>query len=238
VAGTVALYRSLDPAASVATIRARLQAASPMPVPALDVAWGALQGPAFLAQAPPGWPPAPFNDVVRPSFYAAAVDWGYDTGVTTGTSPSTFAPTSTINRAQAIAMLWRVAGEPAPVSANPFTDVPAGSYFEDAATWAYEQGITTGIDGSDRFAPLRVLTRAQAITLLWRTDGEPAPASANPFIDVPAGSWFDDATAWAYQRGITTGVGGSDRFEPARDIVRAQHITTLWRWVGSPPARP
>ena len=50
-----------------------------------------------------------------------------------------------------------------------FTDVPAGSYYEDAAYWAADAGITTGCD-EDKFCPTGTLTRAEMITFLYRYD--------------------------------------------------------------------
>lgn len=240
VAGIIGLYLSLVIDPGVDTIRANLQAASPMVSPALNVAWGRLSAPALLALAPPGWPQAPFDDVIRPSFYATAVDWGWNTGVTTGTSASTFSPARSVDRAQAFTMLWRMAGSPVPTIGNPFSDVPPGRYFTDAAVWAAQEGITTGIGGDPSvFAPNKLVTRAQAITMLWREMGEPDPADpTNPFPDVPPGVWFDESTNWGFEQGITTGVGGTGLFEPARNINRAQHIAMLWRWVGSPPVPP
>lgn len=240
VAGIIGLYLSLVIDPGVDTIRANLQAASPMGSPALNIAWGRLSAPALLALAPPGWPRSPFDDVDRPSFYATAVDWAWNTGVTTGTSASTFSPTRTIDRAQAFTMLWRMAGAPEPTIANPFSDVPPGRFFTDAAIWASQEGITTGVGGDPSvFAPDKLVTRAQAITMLWRESGEPEPANpTNPFPDVPPGVWFDESTNWGSEQGITTGVGSTGLFKPADTINRAQHIAMLWRWIGSPPSPP
>jgi len=240
VAGIIGLYLSLVFDPGVATVRANLQTASPMGSPAIDVGWGRLSAAALMELAPPGWPLSPFDDVVRPSFYAPAVDWGWGTEITTGTSPTTFSPTRTLNRAEAFTMLWRMAGEPVPTIDNPFTDVPDGRFYTDAAVWAVQEGITTGVgDDPTVFAPDRLVTRAQAIAMLWRESGEPAPTNpVNPFSDVTPGIWFDAPTNWGSELGITTGVGSTGRFEPGLNINRAQHIALLWRWVGSPPSPP
>jgi hypothetical protein len=237
VAGVIGLYLSLAGKPGVATIRSNLQLASPMGTPAINVAWGRLSAPALLALAPPVWPLAPFDDVVRPSYYAPAVDWGWVTDVTTGTSATTFSPTVTINRAQAFAMLWRIVGQPQPTIPNPFVDVPPNAYFEEAAVWAIETGVTEGVGGDPTvFAPSRLVTRAQAITMLWRQMGEPEPKNPiNPFSDVTPGIWYDKATNWGAEQGITTGVGTTGTFQPARNINRAEHIAMLWRWQGAPP---
>jgi len=178
---------------------------------------------------------APFSDVPIGTYFDVAVRWAWATGVTTGTGTSGgFAPGTGIPRAQLVTMLWRIAGEPQPTIANPFTDIPAGAYFTDATTWAFTEGITTGVNRSDRFEPGRAVNRAQAIAMLWRMAGEPQPTGPNPFSDIPAGAYFADATTWAFTEGITTGVNRSDRFAPFEDLTRAQLVTMLWRSAGSP----
>ena len=88
---------------------------------------------------------------------------------------------------------------------NPFTDVPAGSYYEDAVIWAVDKGITTGTSATT-FNPNGICTRAQAVTFLWRAAGSPAAKSAvMPFTDVKAGSYYYDAVLWAVEQGITKG---------------------------------
>ena len=86
-----------------------------------------------------------------------------------------------------------------------FTDVPAGSYYEDAVIWAVDKGITTGTSATT-FDPNGICTRAQAVTFLWRAAGSPAAKSAvMPFTDVKAGSYYYDAVLWAVENGITKG---------------------------------
>ena len=88
---------------------------------------------------------------------------------------------------------------------NPFTDVPAGSYYEDAVIWAVDKGITTGTSATT-FNPNGICTRAQAVTFLWRAAGSPAAkSSAMPFADVKAGSYYETAVLWAVENGITKG---------------------------------
>lgn len=233
LAGMIGLLRTLDPDMGPTEVRCQLQMATTMPSPKLDVAWGAAEAPALLEGAG-AWPCAPFGDVARPSYYGRAVDWAWDESVTTGTSATTFSPTASINRAQAVGLLWRLAGEPAPTNPNPFTDIPPGAWFTDAAVWAYGEGITTGAGSPDRFNPQGSLTRAQAVTLLWRYENEPTPTTQAPFTDVPPGAWFASAADWAFSEGITTGKGSPQTFAPADTANRAQHITMLWRWQGAP----
>ena len=118
---------------------------------------------------------------------------------------------------------------------NPFTDVPAGSYYEDAVIWAVDKGITTGTSATT-FNPNGICTRAQAVTFLWRAAGSPAAKSAvMPFTDVKAGSYYYDAVLWAVEQGITKGTSDT-MFSPDATCSRAQIVAFLWRSEKSPAA--
>ena len=54
-----------------------------------------------------------------------------------------------------------------------------------------------------------------------------------PFIDVPAGSYYEDAVVWAVEKGITSGTSAVT-FDPNGNCTRAQAVTFLWRAAGSP----
>jgi hypothetical protein len=116
-------------------------------------------------------------------------------------------------------------------------DVEAGSYYEPAVAWMLHEGLTTGVGGRAEFMPSRPVTRAEVVTFLWRLEGSPrAPASG--FEDVPEGLWFSTAVGWARAEGLTTGVGGSNRFAPDLGVTRAEVATFLWRLQGSPRVPP
>lgn len=122
-----------------------------------------------------------------------------------------------------------------PTGKNPFIDVPAGSYYEDAVIWAVDKGITTGTSATT-FNPNGICTRAQAVTFLWRAAGSPAAKSAvMPFTDVKAGSYYYDAVLWAVEQGITKGTSDT-MFSPDATCTRAQIVTFLWRSQKSPAA--
>lgn len=122
-----------------------------------------------------------------------------------------------------------------PTGKNPFIDVPAGSYYEDAVIWAVDKGITTGTSATT-FNPNGICTRAQAVTFLWRAAGSPAAKSAvMPFTDVKAGSYYYDAVLWAVEKGITKGTSDT-MFSPDATCTRAQIVTFLWRSQKSPAA--
>ena len=116
-----------------------------------------------------------------------------------------------------------------------FTDVPSGSYYEDAVLWAVGEGITMGIS-AQAFAPDGSCTRAQAVTFLWRAAGSPAPVSAKTrFADVAASSYYSDAVLWAVENGITNGTSDT-AFSPDAVCTRAQIVAFLWRAKGRPAA--
>ncbi|MGO5097067.1 S-layer homology domain-containing protein [Agathobaculum sp. LCP25S3_E8] len=118
---------------------------------------------------------------------------------------------------------------------NYFVDVPASAYYYDAVLWAAERGITGGTDAT-RFSPDGVCTRAQAVTFLWRAAGSPAPsATAMPFTDVAADSYYYNAVLWAMENGITAGTS-STTFSPDLKCSRAHIMTFLWRSEKSPAA--
>ena len=111
-----------------------------------------------------------FGDVPADAYYAKAVAWAVENGITEGTSDTTFAPGTICTRAQGAALLYRAAGSPAVSGSAAFTDVPADAYYADAAAWAEQKGITGGI-GNGLFGPHNNCTRAQIVTFLYRMYG-------------------------------------------------------------------
>ena len=111
-----------------------------------------------------------FADIPADAYYAKAVAWAVENGITEGTSDTTFAPGTICTRAQGAALLYRAAGSPAVSGSAAFTDVPADAYYADAAAWAEQKGITGGI-GNGLFGPHNNCTRAQIVTFLYRMYG-------------------------------------------------------------------
>ena len=107
-----------------------------------------------------------FTDVAADAYYAKAVAWAVENGVTTGTGDNRFSPDDPCTRGQAVTFLWRALGQLTGDTAS-FADVPADSYFAQAVAWAAQSGVTTGV-GNNLFAPGGDCTRAQIVTFLWR----------------------------------------------------------------------
>ena len=107
-----------------------------------------------------------FADVPAGAFYAKAVAWAVDAGITTGTGEGRFSPDEPCTRAQAVTFLCRAQRAKAEGRAQ-FSDVPADAYYAEAVAWAAESGVTDGIGGG-LFGPEQDCTRAQIVTLLYR----------------------------------------------------------------------
>ena len=108
-----------------------------------------------------------FADVSAGSYYAKAVAWAVENGITGGTGDGLFSPDATCTRAQSAAFLYRAAGSPAVNGSAGFSDVAADAYYAQAVAWAKEHGITDGIGGG-LFGSANDCTRAQIAAFLWR----------------------------------------------------------------------
>ncbi len=173
-------------------------------------------------------PKVSFTDVKKSDYYYDAVAWAVELGVTTGTSDTTFSPSASCTRAQAVTFLWRAAGSPAPKgNKNPFTDIKKSDYFYKAVLWAAENNVTSGMT-STTFAPNAVCTRGQIVTFLWRAQGGKKVAASNPFKDVKKSDYYYDAVLWAVKNNVTTGTA-ADKFSPDATCTRGQIVTFLYR---------
>ena len=116
-------------------------------------------------------------------------------------------------------------------SGLPFTDVSAGDWFYEAVQFVYENGLMDGV-GNNLFAPNATLTRAMAVTILYRLEGSPDLDGENlgyPFADVDGNAWYGDAVYWARCNGIVDGVE-NNHFDPTGSLTREQMATVLYRY--------
>lgn len=111
-----------------------------------------------------------FDDVDQSRYYAAAIAWAAEKGITTGYyGTNNFGPDDFCTREQIVTFLWRYAETPAPVNPASFTDAKEGAYYLDALSWAAENGITVGLnDGTGRFGVGQSCTRGMCVTFLQR----------------------------------------------------------------------
>ena len=172
-----------------------------------------------------------FEDVPTNAYYAKAVEWAVEKGITTGTTATTFSPNASCTRAQMVTFLWRAAGAPETEVSTAFTDVKGDAYYAQAVAWALDNGITNG-KGKGLFDPNGTVTRAESITMLFRYAKGTANANVKSgFTDVDAYAYYFNAVDWAVNNEITNGTTATT-FSPNADCVRAQIVTFLFRLLG------
>ena len=142
-----------------------------------------------------------------------AIDFVSARGLVNGVSDTIYAPNASATRAQ----LWTILARQNDADLN-----SGNTWYEKAQNWAKDKGVSDGAN------PNAAINRAQMVTMLWRTMGQPTATDKVSFADVPAGSYYAQAVAWAVESGITAGVGGG-RFDPSATCTRAQIAAFLAR---------
>ena len=163
------------------------------------------------------------------------VDFVLENGYFSGTGADAFSPKGCMTRAMMVTVLWRIAGMPKAEGACVFADVPQNAYFSRAVLWAGQTGLANGIS-ADRFGPDVLLTRAQAVALLYRffaPEGSASADSLRGFADASAvGNYARAAFGWAVENGVVTGQRGADGRQylaPNDSITREQAAALLMR---------
>ena len=175
-----------------------------------------------------------YNDVKAGDWYANAVNYVTLTGLMNGTGDG-FSPNLAINRGMMVTVLYRMAGSPEVTAENPFTDVPADTWYTDALIWASENDITAGTSDTT-FSPTNSLTREQLATFFYRfADFEnPDPieitGDLTGFTDAgQVASYATDAMKWAIGEGLISGTTETT-LSPKATATRAQVATILMRY--------
>ena len=176
----------------------------------------------------------PFVDVSESSVYYDAILWAYyhePQQITGGYTATEFRPGNPCTRGQVVTFLWRAAGCPEPTGdTSMFNDASSiAAPYQKAVAWAVEKGITTGYnDGT--FRPNDSVTRAQFVTFLWRYEGKPATSgSIAGFTDASSiAEPYQQAVAWAVEKGITTGYNDGS-FSPNATCTRWAVVLFMYR---------
>lgn len=168
-----------------------------------------------------------FKDVFVDSYYADAVKWAVDNGITAGVSANKFGSGQDCQRQQIVTFLWKNLNSPEPQSIAGFADMPTNETFRKAISWAAENGITSG-EGNNRFGSSNGCTRAQAMTFIWRALGRPEPQSTAAFTDLPQSEDVRKAISWAAENKITSGVS-STQFGSNQTCKRQEIVTFLYK---------
>ncbi len=170
---------------------------------------------------------APFTDVPEDAWYKEAVDYVYANGLMSGTSATTFAPSTQLSRAMMVQILYNLEDRPAAAESAAFTDVAADAWYAGAVNWAAGEGIVSGY-GNGKFGPDDLITREQMANMLyyyaqWAGLEPSAGADAlQGFQDAgQVSSWASDAVSWAVSSGLISGTG-NQTLAPTATATRAE----------------
>jgi len=128
-------------------------------------------------------------------------------------------------------VVFSVSGTDNPEDTLEFTDVESQSWYYNSVKYVFENKIMQGVSYT-LFSPNGRLTRAMAVTILFRLSGEPSENNDNTFIDVEKGKWYSKPISWAQSEGIVNGKT-PEVFDPDGEILRAEFATMLYRYLSS-----
>lgn len=173
-----------------------------------------------------------FSDIPAKAWYAGAVNYAVEKKWMNGVGDGKFDPEGTMTRAMLVTVLWRDASSPA-AGVNRFTDVPNGSWYTPAVTWAADAKVVTGTSDST-FDPNGNITREQMATILYRYAQKSgfdtsARGDLSGFPDAATVSnYAREAVAWAVGAGLINGSDG--KLLPKGNATRAQVSAILMRY--------
>ncbi len=185
-----------------------------------------------------GWKDATkrYIDVKNGKWYTNSVDFVSNVGYMVGVSDNEFGVYQPMTRAQLISVLYRLAGSPeVGDKTHPFKDVPAGSYFEKAVIWGYNEKIVSGTTATT-FEPYKNVTRAQMVAFLYRFFEKPEVTEdyLSDFEDAAqVAPYARNAMNWAVSNELIFGVVHGDRvlIDPNANLTRAQGAAVIYRLV-------
>lgn len=184
----------------------------------------------YEGEPPGGW--HPFRDIDSGQYYAEAVAWLYNAGITTGLTPTGYGPEQTITRGELATFLWRLAGTPSAPQSG-FADVPRTTYFAKAVDWMVAQGITQGTTNTT-FSPSRELTRGEFATFLYRYEGSPWVGVEGGGVCLADGqfdplgivAYFNDFASVDAMDSLETGVQHRDEYVVSQQSWQGDHAST------------
>lgn len=180
----------------------------------------------------------PYQDVSENDWFYQGAVYTYEKGIMTGLTSDLFGPAESLNRAQAAVILWRMAGKPEAVSGNEFPDVPESDWYTEAVNWAVEEEIITGYMNG-LFGPADVLTREQAVTILWRyAKANGMDVSVKGDLDsyqdgADVEAFAKEAMQWAVGNNIITGKEEETVLDPQGSVTRAEYAVIVTRFMKS-----
>lgn len=176
----------------------------------------------------------PFTDVRESDWFYEDVAFAYENGLFAGTSDTTFSPNASMTRAMLVTVLYRLEGQPAVNGRSGFSDVQYNGYYEDAVTWAADNGIVNGTS-TTTFSPNANVTREQMAAILYRYAqykkyNTAASSGLNGFTDHASVSGYAAVSLeWAVAEKLVNGSAG--KLMPTGNATRAQVAAILHRFV-------
>ena len=174
-----------------------------------------------------------YVDVPETSWFRDAIEYVDENDLMNGVSDTHFAPNAITNRAMAVTVLYRIAGEPAVTGDSPFVDVVAGAWYENAVIWASQNGIAKGV-ADDLFNPEAEVTREELAVFFYRyaeLAGEDASVRGDLSVFADGDtvhSWAKEELSWAVGTGLVEGTDAG--LAPLGKATRAQLATMLMRY--------
>lgn len=146
-------------------------------------------------------------------------------------------PEANITRAEVATIFFRLLTDETRESfwsdTNSYTDVAAGSWYNNAVSTLSAMGVLGGYeDGS--FRPNASITRAEFAKIAVSFFELEGLDCENPFLDVALGAWYAESVAAAAEIGLIEGYEGG-LFRPDAPITRAEACTILNRTLGRAP---
>lgn len=176
----------------------------------------------------------PFIDVSPSAWFFEKVKYVYENDVMVGMSNTKFDPYATLNRAQAVQILYNLDGKPTVSDSANFTDVPVDHWGISAITWAFREGIAAG-DGDGTFRPNDSITREEFAQMLYnysRYKRYDVSASGDlaKFQDADKISdWAITAMKWANGHGLING-HDDETIDPQGPAQRCQAASILCQY--------
>lgn len=170
-------------------------------------------------------PSASYTDLDGDAWYHEAVDQVLKQNWMAGASKDTFAPNSSMSRAQTAELLWNIAGKPVVNYAMRFQDVDAGGPSAEAIRWAASEQIVLGYS-QDSFGPDDLVSREQMMTMLYRfvksRKSVSAPVAALQYADAEGiSAWAVTEVSWCAEQGVVSHKAGQ-RLYPASCVTKAE----------------
>ena len=183
-----------------------------------------------------------FSDVLADFWYVDEVQYVFDKGIMTGTSDTTFEPTTKVSRAMIVQTLYKLEGKPEVTDLKKYEalkDHQDNIWWKNGLAWALNTGVAKGDSKTQKFNPDNAVTREDLATFIYRyaknvkkLNVELTKTTDEILGDTPVNSWAKEAFAWAVETGLIKGktVGNKSDLAPQAGATRAELATIMMRF--------